>query len=100
MVKINSRIGAITIHGRNFEILFIGDTPIALRLTKDGKMYDVNIQLADKLGIEYKGKLGTDFKKIQLRKINDLWMSASEYKSGVVIPELTEKDKELIFSML
>lgn len=81
-------------------ILFIGETPVALRLTKDGKMYDVSIQLADKLGIDYRSKLGIDFKKIQLRKINDLWMSASEYKSGVIITELAEKDKELILSML
>ena len=28
MVKINSRVGAITIDGRNFEILFIGETSI------------------------------------------------------------------------
>ena len=31
MVKINSRVGAITIDGRNFEILFIGETSITDR---------------------------------------------------------------------
>ena len=30
MVKINSRIGAITINGEKFEILFIGDTTITI----------------------------------------------------------------------
>ena len=30
MVKINSRIGAITIYGRDFEILFIGETSMTI----------------------------------------------------------------------
>ena len=40
MVKINSRIGAITIHGSNFEILFIGET----RMTISGKFKGVSYE--------------------------------------------------------
>lgn len=40
MVKINSRIGAITIHGRNFEILFIGDTSMTISGKFEGVSYE------------------------------------------------------------
>lgn len=81
-------------------VLFIGENPVALRLTKDNKKYDINIGVVEKLGIDYNSKLSGDYKKIQLRKINDVWMSKSEYASGNIIKELGEQDKELIFSMI
>ena len=40
MVKINSRIGAITICGRNFEILFIGDTSMTISGKFEGVSYE------------------------------------------------------------
>lgn len=43
MVKINSRIGAITINGENFEILFIGETTITISGIFTGISYEGNI---------------------------------------------------------
>ncbi len=40
MVKINSRIGAITIKGEKFEILFIGETTIAISGNFKGISYE------------------------------------------------------------
>lgn len=40
MVKINSRIGAIVIHGENFEILFIGDTSMTISGKFQGVSYE------------------------------------------------------------
>ena len=40
MVKINSRVGAITIDGRNFEILFIGETSITIKGIFSGVSYE------------------------------------------------------------
>lgn len=40
MVKINSRIGTITIKGRNFEILFIGDTSMTISGKFEGISYE------------------------------------------------------------
>jgi sporulation protein YqfC len=41
MVKINSRIGAITIEGRDFEILFIAETSITISGIFKGISYEV-----------------------------------------------------------
>lgn len=40
MVKINSRIGTITISGRNFEILFIGETSMTISGRFEGVSYE------------------------------------------------------------
>lgn len=40
MVKINSRIGAITIKGEKFEILFIGETSITINGIFNGISYE------------------------------------------------------------
>ena len=40
MVKINSRIGAITINGEKFEILFIGETTITISGIFKGISYE------------------------------------------------------------
>ena len=40
MVKINSRIGAITINGEKFEILFIGETTITISGIFNGISYE------------------------------------------------------------
>lgn len=40
MVKINSRIGAITINGCDFEILFIGETSITIKGIFTGVSYE------------------------------------------------------------
>ena len=40
MVKINSRIGAITINGEKFEILFIGETTITINGIFKGISYE------------------------------------------------------------
>lgn len=40
MVKINSRIGAIIVKGRNFEILFIGETSITI----SGKFEEISYE--------------------------------------------------------
>ncbi|MBE6062776.1 MAG: sporulation protein YqfC [Clostridium butyricum] len=40
MVKINSRIGAITINGQKFEILFIGETSMTISGIFNGISYE------------------------------------------------------------
>lgn len=40
VVKINSRAGIITIKGRNFEILFIGETSMTISGTFEGISYE------------------------------------------------------------
>ena len=40
MVKINSRVGIITIKGRNFEILFIGETSMTISGHFEGISYE------------------------------------------------------------
>ena len=40
IVKINSRVGAISVQGRDFEILFIGETTITIRGVFIGISYE------------------------------------------------------------